>query len=257
MKKKTVLIMVTIIGITLVGASVFAKEVGMNHMVNPLENKTNLTNDSITTTSDTQTSEITSVQVASVRQDDESKNKIDVNFKKKVIWDNNISITVTDANGNSYNARITDKDDDDMEFYVDNIKDGQSYTVTIQGIKAYNENAFSSLKINFETKKQEKSVKSNLKVKDVDFDREDREVSFDFDKLIKAKSNAYIVIKDSNGNTYSDKNSYLICDEDDIELFLDKNLTQGKKYTYSIYGVTQSGSNSYKTITGSFTAWDD
>lgn len=250
MKKKTVLIMVTIIGITLVGASVFAKEVGMNHMVNPLENKTNLTND-------TQASEVTEIQVASVKQDDDSKNKIDVNFKTKVIWNNNASITVTDENGNSYNARITDKDDDDMEFYVDDIKDGQSYTVTIQGIKAYNENAFSSLKVNFETKKQEKAVKSNLKVKDVDFDSEDREVSFDFDKLIKAKSNAYIVIKDSNGNTYSDKNSYLICDEDDIELFLDKNLTQGKKYTYSIYGVKQSGSNSYKTITGSFTAWDD
>lgn len=253
MRKRTVLVMVTIVGIALVGASVFAKDLSMNYMENPLKT----TSTDATNLADENTSLI---EVSSVKQDDDNKNIIDVHFTTKVMWDNNASITsLTDAGGNSYNAKIIDRDDDDLEIYVEGIKDGTNYTAEIQGIKVYDDSSYTNLKVNFETKKQQntKTNKSNLEVKDVDFDREDKEVSFDFDKYITAKSNAYIIIKDSNGNTYSGKNSYLICDEDDIELFLDKNLKQGKKYTYEIHGVKESGSNSYETIKGSFTAYDD
>ena len=254
MKKKTALIMVTVVGIALVGASVFAKDLGMNYMENPLEetstqNATNLADENTSL-----------IEVSSVKQDDDNKNIIDVHFTTKVMWDDNASITsLTDSSGKSYSAKIIDKDDDDVEIYVEGIKDGTNYTAEIQGIKAYNDNSFTSLKVTFETEKQQTkaSTKSNLKVKDVDFDREDKEVSFDFDKNINLKSGAYIIIKDANGNAYSSKNSRIICDEDDIELFLDKNLKQGQKYTYEIKGVKESSSNSYETIKGSFTAYDD
>lgn len=253
MKKRTALIMVTLVGVALIGASVFAKDLNMNYMENPLEQ----TSTQNTNLADENTSLI---EVSSVKQDDDNKNIVDIHFKTRVMWDNNASITsLTDNSGKSYSAKIIEKDDDDLEIYVEGIKDGTNYTANIQGIKAYDDNSYTNLKVTFETKKQQtkSSTKSNLKVKDVDFDREDKEVSFDFDKNIKAKSGAYIIIKDSNGNVYSSKNSRIICDEDDIELFLDKNLTQGKKYTYEINGVKENTSNSYQTIKGSFTAYDD
>lgn len=252
MKKRTALIMVTVVGIALVGASVFAKDLNMNYMENPLEQ----TSTQNTNLADENTSVI---EVSSVKQDDDNKNIVDVHFKTRVMWDENASISLTDSSGKSYSAKIIEKDDDDLEIYVEGIKDGTNYTANIQGIKGYDDSSYTNLKVTFETKKQQtkSSTKSSLKVKDVDFDREDKEVSFDFDKNIKAKSGAYIIIKDSNGNAYSSKNSRIICDEDDIELFLDKNLTQGKKYTYEINGVKESTSNSYQTIKGSFTAYDD
>ena len=253
MRKRTVLVMVTIVGIALIGASVFAKDLSMNYMENPLDK----TSADATNLADENTSLI---EVSSVKQDDDNKNIIDIHFTTKVMWDNNASITsLTDAGGNSYNAKIIDKDDDDLEIYVEGIKDGTNYTADIQGIKAYDDSSYTNLKVNFETKKQQntKTNKSNLEVKDVDFDREDKEVSFDFDKFIELKSDAYIIIKDSNGNTYSSKNSRIICDEDDIELFLDKNLKQGQKYTYEINGIKENVGNSYETINGSFTAYDD
>ena len=252
MRKRTVLVMVTIVGIALVGASVFAKDLSMNYMENPLKT----TSTDATNLADENTSLI---EVSSVKQDDDNKNIIDVHFTTKVMWDDNASITsLTDAGGNSYNAKIIDRDDDDLEIYVEGIKDGTNYTAEIQGIKTYNDNSYTNLKVTFETEKQtSNNTKSNLKVRDVDFDREDEEVSFDFDKFIELKSDAYIIIKDSNGNTYSSKNSRIICDEDDIELFLDKNLKQGQKYTYEINGIKENVGNSYETINGSFTAYDD
>lgn len=252
MRKRTVLVMVTIVGIALVGASVFAKDLSMNYMENPLKT----TSTDATNLADENTSLI---EVSSVKQDDDNKNIIDVHFTTKVMWDNNASITsLTDAGGNSYNAKIIDRDDDDLEIYVEGIKYGTNYTAEIQGIKTYNDNSYTNLKVTFETEKQtSNNTKSNLKVRDVDFDREDKEVSFDFDKFIELKSDAYIIIKDSNGNTYSSKNSRIICDEDDIELFLDKNLKQGQKYTYEINGIKENVGNSYETINGSFTAYDD
>ena len=252
MKKRTVLVMVTIVGIALIGASVFAKDLSTNYMDNSLDK----TSADATNLADENTSLI---EVNSVKQDDDNKNIVDVNFKTKVMWDDNTSITsLTDAGGNSYNAKIIDKDDDDLEIYVEGIKDGTNYTAEIQGIKTYNDNSYTNLKVTFETEKQtSNNTKSNLKVRDVDFDREDKEVSFDFDKFIELKSDAYIIIKDSNGNTYSSKNSRIICDEDDIELFLDKNLKQGQKYTYEINGIKENVANSYETINGSFTAYDD
>lgn len=252
MRKRTVLVMVTIVGIALVGASVFAKDLSMNYMENPLKT----TSTDATNLADENTSLI---EVSSVKQDDDNKNIIDVHFTTKVMWDNNASITsLTDAGGNSYNAKIIDRDDDDLEIYVEGIKDGTNYTADIQGIKSYNDSSYTNLKVTFETEKQTSTnTKSNLKVRDVDFDREDKEVSFDFDKFIELKSDAYIIIKDSNGNTYSSKNSRIICDEDDIELFLDKNLKQGQKYTYEINGIKENAGNAYGTINGSFTAYDD
>lgn len=252
MKKRTVLVMVTIVGIALIGASVFAKDLSTNYMDNSLDK----TSADATNLADENTSLI---EVNSVKQDDDNKNIVDVNLKTKVMWDDNASITsLTDAGGNSYNAKIIDKDDDDLEIYIEGIKDGTNYTAEIQGIKAYNDNSYTNLKVTFETEKQtSNNTKSNLKIRDVDFDREDKEVSFDFDKFIELKSDAYIIIKDSNGNTYSSKNSRIICDEDDIELFLDKNLKQGQKYTYEINGIKENVGNSYETINGSFTAYDD
>lgn len=197
MKKRTVLIMVTIIGIALVGASVFAKDLSMNYVDNPFEK----TSTDATNLADEKTSLI---EVSSVKQDDDNKNIIDVHFTTKVMWDDNASITsLTDSNGKSYNAKIIDRDDDDLEIYVEGIKDGTNYTADIQGIKAYNDNSYTNLKVTFETKKQtSNNTKANLKVRDVDFDREDKEVSFDFDKFIELKSDAYIIIKDARSNRY-------------------------------------------------------
>ena len=45
-------------------------------------------------------------------------------------------------------------------------------------------------------------------------------------------------------------------DSDSIEVKVSK-LTLGKKYTYKISGVSAKGTNSYKTISGTFVARDN
>ncbi len=91
------------------------------------------------------------------------------------------------------------------------------------------------------------------KVEDVEYDYEDREVNIDFVNRVQWKSGAKVKIM-RNGKNYA---KYIIeKDSDDVDVKV-KKLAYGKKYTYKVTGVKKMGTRGYKTVKGSFYAYDD
>lgn len=91
------------------------------------------------------------------------------------------------------------------------------------------------------------------RVEDVEYDYEDREVNIEFYGRVQWKK-AKVKIYDGKGKQYV---RYIIeKDSDDIEVKT-KRLKVGKKYRYKITGVKKRGTKDYKTIKGSFYAYDD
>jgi len=179
---------------------------------------------------------------------------LEVDLRTDVDW-KSPKITVKDTKGISYRAYLRDRDDDDFDIYIPGVRFGRSYNIKVSGIKKENTRYYKTLNIKVSVPSY---TVSSLKVKDVDYDSDDRELDFEFNKSTLRKSGRYIIVKDAKGNTYSTKNSRLYFDDsDECTLKLTKRLSQGKRYNYTIVGVKAKGSSSYKTITGSFVAWDD
>ena len=172
----------------------------------------------------------------------ENSKKIEVEFKGKVQY-NNPGISVTDSKGNPYAATIVEADDDDFTFRIASPKKGMTYTYTINNVAKLGSGDYTTVKGTFRI-----AGKKEVLVEDVDYDREDKEVSIEFQGKVKWK-NAKVTIKDSAGKNYVKKINEK--DNDEIELKV-KGLTTGKKYTYKITGVARKGSNKYKTVKGSF-----
>ena len=91
------------------------------------------------------------------------------------------------------------------------------------------------------------------KVQDVDYDRQDKEVSIDFVGKVDWSGSPKVKIT-RDGKNYA---RYIIeKDRDDIEIKVNK-LSYGKKYSYKVTGVRKAGTGEYKTIKGTFYATDD
>lgn len=188
---------------------------------------------------------------------DKYKTEIEVDFASDVTWRSNAKITsVKDNKGNTYTGILTEKDDDECEIYIKNIKYGRTYTIKISGVKAKGAASYQTITVT--AKVPAKTNKLTVKEVDYDVDRKNGKtvytVEFDFNKNVVKKSNSYIIIRDSSGKAYSSKNSYIEWDKDECELRLSKKLTVGKTYTYKIVNVKSSSESSYRTITGSFVA---
>jgi len=171
------------------------------------------------------------------------KKKVEVEFKGKVEY-KNTSVAVTDSSGKSYKTVILEKDDDDIEFKVSKLKSGKKYTYKISGIRKKGTGDYTSVKGSFKV-----AGKKQIVVEKVDYDRSDKEVSFEFQGAVKWKK-AKVVITDSKGKNYVKRIKEK--DRDEIEVKV-KKLKAGKKYSYKISGVARKGSNSYKTVKGHFT----
>jgi len=91
------------------------------------------------------------------------------------------------------------------------------------------------------------------KIEDVEYDDEDREVSFDFYGRVQWRR-PKVKITDKYGRSYVVRIHSK--DRDDIEVKV-KRLKYGAKYKYKISGVKVAGTSGYKTVRGSFTAYDD
>ena len=64
---------------------------------------------------------------------DKKDRELDISFNGKVKY-KKVKITVKDAAGKKYTAKITDKDNDDLEAKVKGLKKGKTYTVIISGV---------------------------------------------------------------------------------------------------------------------------
>lgn len=195
------------------------------------------------------------VQVKKVSVEDDGE--IDVDFKSKVTWSKSAKITsIKDNKGVSYKGVLKDKDDDDCEIHIKNLKYGKTYTIQISGVKAKGASSYQTITVTVKVP----ASSNKLTVKKVEYDEDDDDdeykVEFEFNKDVIKKSSSYILIKDSSGKTYSSQNSYIDWDDDECEVYLSRALTIGKTYTYEIVNVKASGENNYKTLKGTFVARD-
>lgn len=195
-----------------------------------------------------------------VEEDGYSLGEIDIKFATKVAWRHNAKVTsVKDNKGKSYRAYLKDRDDDDCEVYIYNMKYGRTYTIKISGVKARGSASYKTITV----KVKAPAKQSGVKVKKVEYDADDDDgrmeytVNFDFNKRIQFKHNSYVIIQDASGKAYSSKSSHVDWDDDECEVFLSDALTIGQKYTYKIVNVKAAGSGSYTTLTGTFTAYYD
>ena len=177
----------------------------------------------------------------------EGKGRVEVDFNSKVKY-KNVKVTVKDNKGATYSTTINEKDNDDLTFTIKNFKTGRTYTYTISGVKKNNESSYGKVtgKVTIPT------PTTTPKVKEVDYDKGDREVEFEFTTRVQWKGTKVTITDGSKNYVTRIKEK----DSDSIEVKVSK-LTIGKKYTYKISGVRVKGANSYKTISGTFIARDN
>ncbi len=176
-----------------------------------------------------------------------SGGRVEVDFWSKVSY-KSPKVTVKDSSGKSYSVRITDRDNDEIDFKVNKIANGKTYTFKITGIKTRGASKYTSVTGKFATPKT-----ASVTIKDIEYDAEDRELSVDFAQRVKYK-NPKATIKDSSGKVYSSR--IVERDSDDMEIRVN-GLKVGSRYTVYISGVSNRDANSYKTVSKTFIAWDD
>lgn len=183
--------------------------------------------------------------------DYDKNGEVDIDFYGNVKY-SNPKVTVKDSYGNVYTAKITDREnyDDEMEFKVYRIKAGRTYTFTISGIKKVNASSYTSVTGTFRVPNDTSPV-----IEDVEYDSDDREVSFDFRNNVYWQYARPLVKIETLGGTNKIV-KFLSKDADEINVRA--KLTPGAKYKYTIYNVKARGAATYGDITGTFRAdYDD
>ncbi len=174
----------------------------------------------------------------------EGNGKVEVDFRSKVNY-KNVKVTVKDNKGAKYSTKIVEKDSDDLTFVIKSFKKGRTYTYTIAGVKKTSEKNYGQVT----GKIAIPAATSAPTLKKADYDREDREVEFEFKNSVDWK-NPKVTISDGKKNYVV---RILEKDRKSIEVKVNK-LTYGKKYTYRISGIRVKGNGSYRTMSGSFIA---
>lgn len=131
------------------------------------------------------------IQVRSVEYDSsDTKNgmaELEVKFSTRVQWKKSSAVTsIKDNTGNTYDGWIKDRDDDDCEIAIENLKAGRTYTIKIKGIKVRGTNGYRTLTLS--------GVKipkgsSELRVESVEYD-EDYDDDYDYGETAPVYSKA-------------------------------------------------------------------
>lgn len=78
-------------------------------------------------------SSVLSTMIRSVEYDAEDR-ELDIDFAMDVQYESPV-VTVTDTNGNVYEGRILERDNDSLEVRVKGLTRGSTYTVSVSGVK--------------------------------------------------------------------------------------------------------------------------
>ena len=170
----------------------------------------------------------------------EGRGRVEVDFNTDVQY-KNVSVTVRDPAGKKLSARITDKDDDDLDFSVTGLQANTKYSFVISGVRKEHSGAYGTVKGTFRTPKHE------LGVRKAEYDKGDKELELKFYGSVQYK-NPKVVIRDAAGKTYSCRITDL--DNHEMEIFV-KGLRSGK-YTVKISGIRLKGSRNYTSISATF-----
>ena len=172
--------------------------------------------------------------------------ELEVDFSSRVTWKRGAKVTVKDNKGKTYRAFLTDKDSDECDINIYNLKEGRTYTITINGIKKRGTTGYRKLTIKASVPAP-KPKSQKVKVKKIEIDDEDNEIEVSFASKVDWKRNAKISsIKDNTGKTCK---GYLIdIDDDECELYI-PNMRNGRTYTVQLSGIKARGASSYGTVT--------
>ncbi len=172
--------------------------------------------------------------------------EIEVDFSSRVTWKRGAKVTVKDNKGKTYHAFLTDKDSDECDINIFKLKEGRTYTITINGIKRRGTTGYRKLTIKV-TVPAPKPKSQKVKVKKIEIDDEDNEIEISFASKVDWKRNAKISsIKDNTGKTCK---GYLIdIDDDECEIYI-PNMKYGRTYTIQLSGIRARGASSYGTVT--------
>lgn len=190
--------------------------------------------------------------IQSVTYDNDGE--VNIEFQEKVRY-KKTKVTVQDAAGNKYTARIQDKDNDELDFYVRKIKEDTSYSFTISGIKRAKAASYTSVSGSFSV-----PAADAIEIESIEYDEEDRELSFEFVNNVCWKNRTPVVkITDADGTAVKTR----VTDRDRDSLDIRVNLDYDTEYQYSIAGIAPYGSTNYITVTDVFQLddiyvdWDD
>lgn len=170
------------------------------------------------------------------------KGKVEVDFYGKVRY-KKAKVTLKDSSGNTYTAKILDKDNDEIEFRVNKYKYNTKYTFQISGVKKSKAKSYTTVKGSFSI-----PPKGAIIVKKAKYDRDDRELSIDFKTPVSWKK-AKAEITDTSGKVY--KARITDKDKDEIEIRI-SGLKSNSTYNYKISGIRAKDGGSYTTISGKF-----
>lgn len=179
------------------------------------------------------------------QDDHDDRSEIEVDFKTKVKWKAKAKVTsVKDNKGKSYKGYLTDKDNDECEISIKNLKEGRTYTIVINGIKKAGTSSYRklTLKVKIPAAKENKTIT----VKKVIVDDDD-DINVKFSSKVTWKKSAKIAsIKDNTGKTYK---GYLTDkDDDECEISI-KNMKADRTYTIKISGIKAKGASDYTSLT--------
>lgn len=182
---------------------------------------------------------------ASIRKVEyEGSGKVEVEFKKDVQY-KSAKVKVWDEDGKSYTARIREKDEEDLTFKVSSIAAGKEYKFTISGVRAGRSGSYGSVSGYFET-----PAAKTVSIRDLDYDREDRELEIEFNCKVQYKS-LKVQVRDEDGKSYSVKIREK--DNDSVEVRI-SGLKKGVKYGVKVSGVRSEGADSYTSASKTFRA---
>ena len=88
-----------------------------------------------------------SVSIRKVDYDTEDR-ELDIDFNGRVEY-KSAKVTVRDSSGNKYSASIRDRDSDDMTVYVKGLKRGNTYKVTVSGVRLQGASSYATVSKSF------------------------------------------------------------------------------------------------------------
>lgn len=179
----------------------------------------------------------------SIRVEYDGYGRVEVDFRKNIRYDD-AKVEVKDSAGNILPAVIMDRDEDDLDFVVENLVPGETYSFTITGV-TYRVSGEAVPGGSFRVPGE-----GEVAIKKIDYDRDDRELEIEFAGRVEY-ADLVVNIEDASGKTYDA--SIRERDGDSVELRV-SGLDRGAEYTVTVSGVRLADSANTVSVTGSFVA---
>lgn len=172
---------------------------------------------------------------------------IEIDFRNDVSYEN-LAVAVRDFAGTDYAVTVFERDDDDLTFRADGLQPGETYEITVSGVRSGYSGTFET--ITQQITLPEAGVPA---IQTIDYDRGDRELDIEFMENVDF-SGVQVEVTDLNGTVYATR--VIESDEDSLEVLVE-GLTPGDTYLAKVVGVSLRGLNDYQTSSLEFVARDD